>query len=184
MILRDRGQIGDQGSSDSALHLLCDFWCWQTLPVAPPRHRKEAQSMNGSSVLWTLGYQKLFRCQYVVMYVCNEFEPLNNHLFILHPKNKSLPSHIPRSISGFYCVQKPSVGFIPGIFVQIHFDYFCGHRWHVGRVILTKDWIKVESLFLSSLFYWIWFSSLNINKTHKKGLILLIAIKDHSNFGR
>ena len=44
--------------------------------------------------------------------------------------------------------------------------------------------IKVESLFLFSLFYWIWFSSLNINKTHKKGLILLIAIKDHSNFGR
>ena len=42
MILRDRGQIGDLGGSDSALHLLCDFWCWQTLPVAPPQHRKEA----------------------------------------------------------------------------------------------------------------------------------------------
>ena len=179
MILHDRGQIDRRslGGSDSAMHLQCDFWCWQTPTVATPRHRKEAQSMNGSSVLWTHGYQKLVRWQHMIM-------NLNIDLFILHPKNKSLPSHIPCFISGFYCVQKPSVGFIPDIFVQIHFDYFCGQRWHVGRVIPSEDWIKVESLFLSSLFYWIWFSSPNINKTHKKGLILLIAIKDHSNFGR
>ena len=42
------------GGCDSTLHLLCDFWCWQTQTVATPRHRKEAQSMNGSSVPWTL----------------------------------------------------------------------------------------------------------------------------------
>ena len=143
-----------------------------------------APLLSGHLVIKSLSDGNMWSCTSVNKLSSPSLNLEQSLLFILHPKNKSLTSHIPCPISGFYCVQKPSVGFIPGIFVQIHFDYFCGHRWHVGRVILTKDWIKVESLFLSSLFYWIWFSSLNINKTHKKGLILLIAIKDHSNFWR
>ena len=44
--------------------------------------------------------------------------------------------------------------------------------------------VITESLALLGQFYWIWFSSSNTNKTHKKGIILLIAINVHSKCGR
>ena len=120
------------GGSDSTLHLLCDFWCWQTLTVATPWYRKEAQSMNGSSVVCSLDTQLTEACQ---METLNDrvpwllHEPLSkNYRTILKnfwhikftSKNES-ELLVFFALSGFYSVQKPSVGFITKIFVQIHF---------------------------------------------------------------
>ena len=92
---------------------------------------------------------------------CASFENsrsvLNLNIWHVRPK-KFQPFYIFCSRSGFYCVQKPSVGFITRIFVQIHFDYFGGHCWHVGREILARDcdksWVIIpfQSILLNLIF--------------------------------